>query len=125
MNETSEFPTAAELVLERQGQVDLTFTAGSVMITPPISEDCWAYRVRVGPGQAVAAFPKFGTIGVGFAQEEDWNTNLPYTCVAQGIRTHIGHNRGDDRITDDVIDAAIRLIQEAIAADQARSGDAG
>src|SRR5260221_8530024 len=62
---------------------------------------------------AIVGFPKFGTIGIGFAQEEDWNTNLPYTCPTQQIYDHIKHNKKYDEIADDTCVEAIRLIQEA------------
>lgn len=108
-----------KLELETRNQENLTPTAGSVMMTPPISEDYWAYRVRVADGQAIVAFPKFGVIGIGFAVEEDWNTNLPSDSSAETIYDHIEHNRGDESITRETCIEAIRMIQAAIAADQA------
>ena len=109
------------LTLERHDQPDRTPHVGNIMITPPIDETYWAYRVRLSDEQSVIAFPKFFTIGIGFAQEEDWNTNLPYTCDACEIRDHILHNKGDESISDDDVLAAIRLIQDAIAADMAEA----
>lgn len=106
-----------ELVLERRDQENKTLVAGGMMMTPPISDEYWAYRVRVGDGQAIVAFPKFMTIGVGFAIEEDWNTNLPWTCGAQEIFNHISHNKGDESITDEVCIKAIEMIQAAIGED--------
>lgn len=108
-----------ELKLEIRDQEDRTPHVGPAMLTPPISEDYWSYRVRVADGQAIVAFPKFGTIGVGFAVEEDWNTNLPYDSSAETIYDHIEHNRGDESITRETCIAAIRMIQDAITADQA------
>jgi hypothetical protein len=108
-----------KLELETRNQDNLTPTAGPVMMTPPISEDYWAYRVRVADGQAIVAFPKFGVIGIGFAVEEDWNTNLPSDSSAEEIYDHIEHNRGDESITRETCIEAIRMIQDAIAADQA------
>lgn len=77
-----------------------TFTDGrtTVMLTPPID----------------VAFPKFFTIGVGFQVEEDWNTNLPYTCDAEEIFNHIEHNRGDNTISREACIEAIEVIQAAI-----------
>lgn len=109
-----------ELKLETRDQDNLTPTAGPVMLTPPISEDYWSYRVRVADGQAIVAFPKFGVIGIGFAVEEDWNTNLPSDCSAEEIYDHIEHNRGDESITRETCVAAIRMIQDAIAAASAK-----
>jgi hypothetical protein len=109
-----------DLVLERRAQEDETaiLGGGAVMMTPPIDEDYWEYRVRVADGQAVVGFPKFGTVGIGFAVEEDWNTNLPYlNCTAEEITNHIWHNRGDEAITRDTVLDAVQMIREAAAAD--------
>jgi hypothetical protein len=104
------------LKLEIRDQEDKTPHIGPVVITPPVDEDYWAYRVRLTEAQAIVGFPKFMTIGIGFAQEEDWNTNFPYTCDADEIWQHIRHNKGDDSISDEDCIAAIRLIQGAIKA---------
>jgi hypothetical protein len=110
---------ATALVLERRNQPDETPRVGSIMLTPPITEDYWEYRVVVGEGQAIVGFPKFFTIGIGFAVEEDWNTNLPYTSDADDIWNHIKHNKGDRSITKADCLAAIRMVQEAATADRA------
>lgn len=86
---------------------------GVVMLTPSIGEDYFIFRVKLSDTQAVLGFEKFGTVGIGFAQEEDWNTNLPYTCSAQEILDHIRHNKGDDAISDDDVLEAIELVQAA------------
>ncbi|MFM9616802.1 hypothetical protein ACKI14_02430 [Streptomyces turgidiscabies] len=106
------------LILEIRNQPNATPVIGPIMLTPPVGEDYWAYRVRVADGQAVIGFPKFSTVGIGFAVEEDWNTNLPYTCDAEEIFEHIEHNRGDESITREVCVAAIRLIQDAAIRDR-------
>lgn len=111
------------LTLEIKGQSDKTGTygtsAGGVMLlTPPIDESYWQYRVMLGERQAIVGFPKFTTIGIGFAVEDDWNTNLPYTQDAAAIFDHIKHNKGDDGISDDDCLAAIRMIQDAVRADR-------
>lgn len=87
---------------------------GLVMITPPLDGDYWLFRVRLSNTQAIVGFPKFGTIGIGFQREdEDWNTNLPYSCDAAEIFNHISDNKGDDAIADEDCIAAIGLVQEA------------
>lgn len=87
---------------------------GGVMMTPPISEEYWYWRVKLGSGnQAILGFPKFTTIGVGFAEEEDWNTNLPFSVSAQAILDHIQHNKGDESIADADCLAAIEMVREA------------
>jgi len=108
------------LQLESKNQPNETpvLGGGVVMMTPAIDEDYWQYRVRLTDEQAVVGFPKFMTIGIGFAVEEDWNSNLPYTVEAEQIFEHIKHNKGDDSIADDDVRAAIRMIQVAAAADR-------
>jgi hypothetical protein len=85
-----------------------------VMITPPINADFWMMRVPLSDSQAIVCFPKFGTVGIGFQREEDWNTNLPHTCDARKIFEHIAHNKGDDSISDTDCIAAIEALQAAI-----------
>lgn len=104
-----------DLQLEVRGQEDKTPHVG-----PMIDEDYWAFRVRLTDKQAIVGFPKFGTIGVGFAVEEDWNTNFPYTCGTEEIYDHIEHNKGDDAITREDCLTAIRMVQDA--AREARNG---
>lgn len=105
----------ATLALETRDQINKTATVGPFLFTPPIEEGYWTYRVRLSERQAIVGFPKFLTIGVGFAVEEDWNTNLPYTCDAEEIYAHIEDNKGDDAITREDCLTAIRMIQEAAA----------
>lgn len=109
-----------ELALERRTEQNQTaeVLGGAAAICPPVNEDYWAYRVRLSETQAVLGFPKYSTVGIGFAVEEDWNTNLPFTCDTTQIFEHIRHNKGDDSIEDDAVVAAIRLIREAVAADR-------
>lgn len=72
----------------------------------------WIARVRLTDTQAIVAFPKFGTVGIGFQVEEaDWNTNLPASCEAEEIYDHIKHNAGNKTITKDMCLEAIRLLQ--------------
>lgn len=86
-----------------------------VMVTPAIGEDYWLFRVKLSDTQAILGFPKFTTIGIGFAQEEDWNTNLPYTADTDKILDHIIHNKGDENIGDDQVREAIQMVQKAAA----------
>jgi hypothetical protein len=119
------------LRLERKDEQDSGIINAHISMTPAIGEDYWAYRVIVGEHQAILGFPKFSTIGIGFAVEEDWNTNLPYTCTTDEIWEHIRHNKGDERIPDEWCLTAIRMVQEAATADrdtaqtgrQAKGGD--
>lgn len=86
----------------------------AMMITPPLNEEYWIFRVKLHEDQAIVGFPKFGTIGIGFALETDnWNTNLPYTCDDEMIYNHIEHNKKYDEITKEQCVQAIHLIQEA------------
>jgi hypothetical protein len=110
---------ASKLVLERKDQENKTpvVAGGLLMMTPSVGPDYWKYRVLLSDKQAVIGFPKFFTIGIGFAVEEDWNTNFPYTCTADEIFEHIKHNKGDEQIADEDVREAIRLIQAAVAED--------
>lgn len=94
-------------------ETDTTIKVGNalVMFTPPVGDDYWLFRVPLTDRQAIVGFPKFGTIGIGFQQEEDWNTNLPYFCGAGEIYNHIKHNKGDDSISDDACVEAIKAVQ--------------
>lgn len=83
----------------------------AIMITPPIGEDYWIFRVNVYKDQYVQAFPKFGTIGIGFSKEEDWNCNLPYTQDAERIAEHIWHNRLYKKITKKALILGIKILQ--------------
>ncbi len=106
------------LTVERKAQENETPRFGGLMLTPKLGEAYWSYRVLLSNRQAIVAFPKFTTIGVGFAiEEEDWNTNLPYTCDAVEILEHIKENKGDESIPDEDCVAAIKLIQDAIVQD--------
>lgn len=95
----------------------VTLPSGNrVALTPPIDDTYWLARVPVSVDQAVVCFPKFGVIGIGFQREEDWNTNLPSTCSAEDIFRHIQHNLSCEA-TEETCLAAIRLLQEWIAAE--------
>ena len=99
--------------------IDQTPTLGIgkqiLMLTPPIGEDYWLFRVHLHSDQYVQAFPKFGIIGIGFAQEEDWNTNFPSDCTAQKICKHIWHNHKYDKITKEQVIEAIEMLQAICA----------
>ena len=86
---------------------------GAIMVTPSIGEDYWSYRVKLYKDQAILGFPKFTVIGIGFAQEEDWNTNLPSSCVTNEIFNHIKHNKLYEEISDEDCIKAIKMIQDA------------
>lgn len=92
---------------------EFTVKGVGIFITPPLNEDYWIFRVRLLEDQAVLGFSKFTTIGIGFAEEEDWNTNLPYTCDAVRIYNHIKHNKKYQHITKAHVISAIELVQKA------------
>ncbi|HUD75746.1 MAG TPA: hypothetical protein VMQ76_11795 [Terracidiphilus sp.] len=94
--------------------------APGIMITPPVDEDFWLYRVPVSDEQAIVGFPKFGVIGIGFQHEEDWNTNLPSGSDAEAIYKHIAHNKGDASIPAARCIAAIQLIKSACIENERR-----
>lgn len=109
------------LTLERREQPDRTTHLrtpyGILRVTPGVNEDYWLYRVRLSETQAMLGFPKFGMVGIGFAREDDWNTNLPASCEAGAIFEHIAGNKGDQSISDDDCLDAIRMIQRAVIED--------
>ena len=109
------------LQLERRDQPNetLLFAEGLAMVSPINDEDYWTYRVVVGEHQAVVGFPKFSTIGIGFAVEgDDWNINRPYTTDTDVIWQHIRCNKGDEAIPDEWCIEAIQIIQAAATADR-------
>lgn len=90
--------------------IDATVTEfpGFMVMTPDVTAN-WIARVDLGDN-ALIAFPKFGTVGIGFEQEEDWNTNLPVSCDAVEIYDHIKHNKGSTKIRRPKALAAIELL---------------
>lgn len=85
----------------------------SIEITPIVNEDYYLFRVHLYKDQYLLAFPKFFTIGIGFAQEKDWNTNLPYQCETLEIYNHIKHNKKYKEIKRSEVLKAIELLQVA------------
>ena len=83
-----------------------------VLITPPLNKDYWLFRVKLDNDQAVLGFPKFTTIGIGFAKEEDWNTNLPFSVETDTIYNHIKHNKKPSKASKKEVMTAIEMIQE-------------
>lgn len=116
------------LTVERRRQLDLTGRLGEMMMTPAVHPGYWSYRVAVSEKQAIVAFPKFETIGVGFQYEETWNTNLPWTCDPETIFDHIRINKCELDLWETIPDAlcleAIKMIQDAITEDKAWIQDA-
>jgi hypothetical protein len=107
--------TQTKLILETRDHdmPNKGIVGGGIMMTPPIAEDYWYFRVKLGRrGQAILGFPKFGTVGIGFAEEVDWNTNLPFLSSAQRIYKHIHHNKGRGIRHVDCL-AAIEMVREA------------
>jgi len=85
----------------------------TAMVTPPLNEDYWQFRVKVNDEQAIVGFPKFSTIGIGFALEDDWNTNLPYDTHTKSIWEWIKHNKHYASIPDKRCIEAIKMVQQA------------
>jgi len=89
--------------------------AGIIAVTPPIDENYWLFRVHLHKDQYVQAFPKFFTLGIGFALEDDWNTNLPYSSDGETIYNHIEHNKKYKQITKEQAIEAITKLSAACA----------
>lgn len=82
-----------------------------VMFAPSVGQDYWLFRVKLFKDQAILGFPKFSTIGIGFAIEEtDSNTNLPYSLFPEQIYSHIKANKKYDEITKEECIQAIKLV---------------
>lgn len=123
-----------DLVLETKDQQNKTpvFAGGLAMMTPAIEPEYWAYRVKLSETQAIVGFPKFQTIGIGFAvEEEDWNSNLPYATYRDSVRVkksaqeifeHVKHNKGDDSIADEDVVRAIQMVIDAAWNDREGAG---
>lgn len=77
------------------------------------SNDKILFVVKMCTGQAIVAFPKFSGIAIGFFEEEDWNTNLPYQCKAEEIYEHIKCNKKYKEIKKKDCIKAIEKIQTA------------
>jgi hypothetical protein len=89
-----------------------TPAGGKIMFTPPLNANYFIARVPLFQDQAIVLFPKFGTIGCGFAVEEkSWNTNLPIACPAEEIFKHILKNKKYEEITEPDIKDAIVMLQ--------------
>ena len=111
-----------KLTLERRDETNRTKSVGPIDLMLFPGRELLGLPVRLTDRQAVIGFPKYSTIGIGYAVEEaDWNSNLPYNCDAEMIVDHISDNKGDDSISRDDALAAIRLIQDAIAEDRSVS----
>ena len=114
-----EFNEKYQNVIKKAGESILA--GGGLMITPAVGDkDYWVFRVQLSSKQAVVAFPKFLTLGIGFLMEEDWNTNLPYQCDVDEIFNHIKHNKGSKKIADEDVTLAIKMIKDTIAVSLSR-----
>jgi hypothetical protein len=105
-----------QLTVERKSQENDGIINEAIQMTPSLGIDYWSYRVMLSETQAVIAFPKFGTIGCGFAVEgDDWNTNLPIACTVDDLYDHI--KDVDPTQDEETVKTAIRMIQEAVEED--------
>jgi hypothetical protein len=86
---------------------------GVIMFTPAINKEYYIMRVNLYKDQSLVAFPKFGLIGIGFAQESDWNTNLPYQTDIEYLYKHIRCNKKYKAITKQMCLEGLKLLQEA------------
>lgn len=71
------------------------------------------FKVELFKDQALIAFPKFSTIAIGFKEEEDENTNLPYVCDELEIYNHIKCNKFYKEIKKKTCIEAIKMLQVA------------
>lgn len=73
---------------KQQGQL-----FSGISLPPAIGKDYWLFRVKIKYNQSVVAFPKHGTLGIGFQYEKYYDTNLPYEKDSATIYNHIKGNR--------------------------------
>jgi hypothetical protein len=89
------------------------------LICPDVGPEYWVFRVKLVKDQAIVAFPKFGLLGIGFAEEgENWNCNLPIDCRHTDedfaeIWHHIKRNKKYPSITKKMVIEALKLIRKA------------
>lgn len=108
-----------KLQINERALVERNPLAPSMLVTPPLDETFWLWRVPVSRDQAIVAFPKFGTVGCGFQHEhDDWNTNLPISCSSEEIYNHIKRNKGDRNIKKADCIKAIEIIRKAVKQSQ-------
>jgi hypothetical protein len=111
-----------KLVLEKKEQKDNTMFIESgrkqVIIAPIVNEGYWLYRIKLYKDQSLIAFPKIGTLGVGFSQEEDFNRNLPFSVPPKYLMAHIWINRKYKQITKKLILEAIEMLRTQILIDR-------
>lgn len=101
-----------ELEINKALAKDATNWGGGVYVMCEAVLENWIARVRLTDEQAIVAFPKFGTVGIGFQVEKaNWNTNLPAAMDVEVIYKHIACNKGDRVITKAACLEAIRLLQ--------------
>jgi hypothetical protein len=100
-----------DIQINEKAVKDVTKVNEYVFVMRPDVTENWIARVPLANGQALIAFPKFGTVGIGFEKETDWNTNLPVTCSATTIYDHIKHNKGSRKITEEECLAAIEELR--------------
>lgn len=110
---------AKDLVLEINPELlegdENNFQIGNMkfIVTPPLDEDYWQFRVKVHDDQAIVGFPKMMTIGIGFAKEDNWNLNLPYKNTrAEDLYEYIKANKRYASIPDELCIKAIKMIQK-------------
>lgn len=77
----------------------------------------WLARVWLTSRQALICFEACNTVGIGFKEESDGNTHLPYVCNTSMIYEHIKHNRKGKYnrgklIRPDKCKRAIKMLQD-------------
>ena len=95
---------------ERQARAD---AAEVPVVGENLSENDPMMFVRIANDQQIAAFPKFGTWGIGFWNANDANTNLPWETEAPKILDHI-RDSSSVPIDDAECLEAIELLQKCL-----------
>jgi len=71
----------------------------------------WLFRVKLKYDQAILGFPKMGTIGIGFAKEEDWDFNVPCEESVDVIFDNIKSNKRYSDISEREVREAIQMVK--------------
>lgn len=102
--------------LEDTTRVAVTGREQAFIMTPQLTPDYWTYRVALSNGNAIVAAPEFGTLGIRYQIEDEYNVTNRWDYTANEIEALIRRNRPANTTREEAM-SAIRKIQGAIRAD--------
>lgn len=101
-----------QIIINKDIEDETTAIKSGVIVAPNIDENYFVAKIQLYKDQSINLFPKFFTYGIGFAQEIDWNTNLPFQIDAEEIYDHIAINKKYDEISKEECIKAIKELQD-------------